>query len=78
MRVFQRFISGDSNLLEQAQAVRIETASGMILSITENKDGSLNISESTHFHLSITPRAANAIILGTVMPEAFSVRPSGD
>lgn len=75
MRVFQRFLSGDSNLLEEARGIRIETTSGMILSITENKDGSLNINEATHYHLSVVPRASNAIQIGPVMPEPFKSEP---
>lgn len=53
--------------------VRIETEQG-VFSIMENKDGSLNISESTHMHLTLQPRASNSLQIGTVLPEAFNVK----
>jgi hypothetical protein len=52
--------------------VRIETEQG-VFSIMENKDGSLNISEASHMHLTLQPKASNSIQLGGVLPEAFKI-----
>jgi hypothetical protein len=44
-----------------------------VFSIRENKDGTLDVNESTHLHLTVQPRASNAIQIGGVLPEAFRV-----
>lgn len=56
----------------KSNGIRIETEQG-VFSLTELKDGSLSIGESTHMHLSIQPVASNAVRVGTVLPEAFKI-----
>jgi hypothetical protein len=76
MKVSVPKIGADAPVFEAAEhsnGIVIETSSGAVFSIRENKDGTLDVNESTHLHLTVQPRASNAIQIGGVLPEAFRV-----
>ena len=79
MKVYISKLHGERDTFYEAERsnnIRIETEQG-VFSIQENKDGSLSINESTHRHLTISPRATNAVQLGTIDPSDFSARLGG-
>jgi hypothetical protein len=61
---------------EQSNAVRIRMPDGVVFSLRQNREGGLDVTESTHRHLVVAPRAANAVELMGTTPESFQVRPN--
>lgn len=69
MKILQRTLNGEHVFANGAHSVRLLLDTGVELSIIDNHDGTVNVSEATYRHLSVQPSATNAIVLGTIEPK---------